>query len=431
VSEPRIAVLGVNHRSAPLALRERLALPDEQVPAALRALSAEADEAYVLSTCNRTELYVATREGDPAEILFSVLADRRDVSRDTLAGHTYLLIDDAAVRHLFRVASGLDSMVVGESQILGQVRDAFELATSEQSIGRVLGRVLPLALEVGKRARTETNISRGAVSPSSVAVQLARRTLGDLKPRAVLVIGAGDAAQATVRSLADAGVAEIFVANRSLPRAEEIASDVGGTAVPYAELSRALCRADIVISSTGSVDHIVLADDLRVVVELRQGRPLLCIDIAVPRDIDPAAATIPSVVLYNIDDLEALCEANLLERQREVAGVEEIVEEGLIEHRAWFSAQQVLPTIGALYQRAESIRRTEMERTVRRLSTLTAQDRDLIDVMTSAIVRRILHGPVAALKARTGDPDAQDLAQFVQELFALPPEELEAAGSAR
>jgi glutamyl-tRNA reductase len=179
------------------------------------------------------------------------------------------------------------------------------------------------------------------------------------------------------------------------------------------------------------VDHIVLADDLRVVVELRQGRPLLCIDIAVPRDIDPAAATIPSVVLYNIDDLEALCEANLLERQREVAGVEEIVEEGLIEHRAWFSAQQVLPTIGALYQRAESIRRTEMERTVRRLSTLTAQDRDLIDVMTSAIVRRILHGPVAALKARTGDPDAQDLAQFVQELFALPPEELEAAGSAR
>jgi glutamyl-tRNA reductase len=431
VSETGIALLGVNHRSAPLELRERLALTDEQVPLALQALSADADEAYVLSTCNRTELYVVTRDSDPDEILFSILAERRNVARDALAGHAYLLAGDAAVRHLFRVACGLDSMVVGESQILGQVRHAFDLAQSEQSVGRVLGRVLPLALEVGKRARTETNISRGAVSPSSVAVQLARQALGDLEQRSVLVIGAGDAAQATVRSLADDGVAEIVVSNRSLSRAEAIASEVGGTAVPYAELSKALCRADIVISSTGAADHIVLADDLRVVAELRDQRPLLCIDIAVPRDIDPDAATIPSIVLYNVDDLEALCEANLKEREREVAGVEEIVEEGLLEYRTWYSAQQVLPTIGALYQRAESIRRTEMERTVRRLSALSAQDRDLIDVMTAAIVRRILHGPVAALKARTGDPDVQDLAQFVQELFALPPEEYEAAGSAR
>jgi glutamyl-tRNA reductase len=431
MSETRIALLGVNHRSAPLALRERLALTEEQVPGALRELSVDADEAFVLSTCNRTELCVVSRGDDPGEDLFSILANRRDVTRDELAGHTYLLFGDAAVRHLFRVACGLDSMVVGESQILGQVRDAFELALSERTIGRVLGRVLPLALEVGKRARTETNISRGAVSPSSVAVQLARQALGDLQASSVLVIGAGDAAQATVRSLADAGVAQIVVANRSLTRAEDIASDVGGTAVPYAELSQALCCADIVISSTGAADHIVLADDLRVVAELRGGRPLLCIDIAVPRDIDPDAAKIPSIVLYNVDDLEALCAANLQERQREVAGVEEIVEEGLLEYRTWYSAQQVLPTIGALYQRAESIRRTELERTVRRLPALSAQDRDLIDVMTAAIVRRILHGPVAALKARTGDPDVQDLAQVVQELFALAPEEFEAAGSAR
>jgi glutamyl-tRNA reductase len=431
MSDTRIALLGVNHRSAPLALRERLALTDEQVPEVLQALSATGDEAYVLSTCNRTELCLVTRSDDPGEILFSILADRREVARDVLAGHTYLLPDDAAVRHLFRVASGLDSMVVGESQILGQLRDAYELALSARSVGRILGRVLPLALETGKRARTETGISRGAVSPSSVAVQLARRALGDLTQQSVLVIGAGDAAQATVRSLADAGVAAIVVANRSLDRAQDVASAVGGTAVPYAELSGALCQADIVISSTGAADHIVLADDLRVVVELREGRPLLCIDIAVPRDIDPEAATIAGIVLYNVDDLEALCAANLKEREREVAGVEEIVEEGLIEYRSWYSAQQVLPTIGALYQHAESIRRNELERTVRRLPALSAQDQDLLDVMTAAIVRRILHGPVAALKARTGDPDVNELAHFVQELFALPPEELEAAGSAR
>jgi glutamyl-tRNA reductase len=414
-----------------VALRERLALTDDHVPQALHTLAADGDEAYILSTCNRTEFAVVSHDADPGELLFATLADRRNVSRDALVGHTYLLFDDAAVRHLFRVASGLDSMILGESQILGQVRDAYEVALAERSIGRVLGRVLPLALEVGKRARTETNISRGAVSPSSVAVQLARRALGELEHRTVLVIGAGDAAQATVRSLVDAGVGRILVANRSVARAEAIASEVGGTAVPYSELSEALCRADIVISSTGAADHIVLADDLRVVVELREGRPLLCVDIAVPRDIDPAAAAIPSVVLYNVDDLEAVAAANLQDRQREVGGVEEIVEEGLLEYRTWSNAQHVLPTIGALYQRAEAIRRTELERTIRRLPALSSADRDLIDVMTASIVRRILHGPVAALKSHTGDPSAQHLVHAVQELFELPPEELETASSAR
>jgi glutamyl-tRNA reductase len=431
VNEARIALLGVNHRSAPLALRERLALTDEGVPEALRVLANQADEAYVLSTCNRTELIVVARDADPAEILFAALADRRDVPRDALAGHTYLFFDDAAVRHLFRVACGLDSMVLGESQILGQVRDAYNLALSEQSIGRTLGRVLPLALEVGKRARTETSIGLGAVSPSSIAVQLARRALSNLEQCAVLVIGAGDAAQATARSLVDAGVGDILVANRSLARAEAVASAVGGTAVPYDDLSQALTRADIVISSTGAPSHIVSADDLRAVFRHREGRPLLCIDIAVPRDIDPEAVKVPGVVLYNVDDLDALSEANLHDRGREVAGVEEIVEEGMLEYRTWSLAQQVLPTIGALYQKAEAIRRTELERAMRRMPGLSAQDHDRLDVMTASIVRRILHGPVAALKARTGDPDAHDLAQFVQELFALPPEEFEAAGSAR
>ncbi len=431
MNEYRIALLGVNHRSSPLALRERLALTDERVPEALHTLAEQADEAYVLSTCNRTELVVVARDADPGEILFAALADRRDVPRDALAGHTYLFFDDAAVRHLFRVACGLDSMVLGESQILGQVRDAYNLALAEQTIGRTLGRILPLALEVGKRARAETAIGLGAISPSSVAVQLARRALSDLEQRSVLVIGAGDAAQATVRSLVDAGVGDILVANRSLARAEAVASDVGGTAVPYDGLNEALTRADIVISSTGAPDHIVTADDLRALSHERGGRPLLCIDIAVPRDIDPEAGNVPGVVLYNVDDLDALSEANLQDRGREVAGVEEIVEEGVLEYRTWSIAQRVLPTIGALYQKAEAIRQTELERTVRRLPGLSAEERDLLDVMTASIVRRILHGPVAALKARTGDPDAQDLALFVQELFALPPEEFEAAGSAR
>lgn len=412
-------LFGVNHRSAPIDLRERLAFTDDELEPALEGLSAFSPEAFILSTCNRLELYVVTEVPEPRAALAQFLGDWRGVPVADLEGHSYALAGEEAVRNLLRVATGLDSMVLGEAQILGQVRDAFEVAVAAGTVGRLLGRLLPLAVEVGRRARSETRIGRGSLSPSSVAVDLAKRALGDLRTRSVLVVGAGDAAQTTVRSLVDAGVAEIVVVNRSFQRALEVASAVGGRTVPYRELVEALVDADIVICSTGASEHVIAAVDVHNAMVRRGGRSLLCIDIAVPRDIDPAAAQIPSVLLYNIDDLEMVSAANLQDRQGEVAAVEAIIDDGLADYRTWYGAQKVIPTIGALYQRAESIRRMEVDRTVRRLRELSADERDLIDVMTSSIVRRLLHGPVAALKAGSDHPQAEDLARLVQELFSL------------
>ncbi|MBM2810456.1 MAG: glutamyl-tRNA reductase [Chloroflexi bacterium] len=423
-ARPTLSLLGVSHRTAPLELRERLAFTDERLPHALRALLEFAGEAYVLSTCNRTELYAVT-EDDQAPALIQFLANERGVEPSDLEDHTYGLTDDAAIRHLFEVACGLDSMVLGEAQILGQVRDALEWARGAGTVGRLLGRALPLAIEMGKRARAETNIGRGAVSPSSVAVELARRVHGDLQNRCVLVIGAGEAGQATVRSLMDDGLSQILVVNRSFARAEDVAHAVGGRAVPFDDLVEALTAADIVISSTSSVEPVVSVADARRAMSARLQRRLLCIDIAVPRDIAPDVAEIPGVVLYNVDDLQAGSMANLEGRQSEVAAVESIIDEGLAGFRAWREAESLVPTIGALYQQAEAIRRSEMDRTMRRFPTLSAEQQDMIDVMTASIVRRILHGPVSALKAKSGNPDAEQLASSVRELFSLPFDERE------
>lgn len=425
---PTITLVGFNHRSTPIGLREQLAYAEKEIPMALDELSMFVDEAYLLSTCNRTELYVVADPPVHVDSLLRYLAESRDVLFDALGGHYYAPRDDQAVQHLLEVASGLDSMVLGEAQILGQVADAFESASATGTIGRVLGRVLPLALEVGKRARTESRIGQGLVSTSSVAVDLARGALGDLRRRSVLVIGAGDAAHATVRSLRDAGVGRIVVANRSMERGEAIAASVGGVAIPQAEIVVALESVDMVISSTAATEHVVSATDVASAMARRDGRRLLCIDIAVPRDLDPTLAEIPGVLLYNVDDLEATCAANLEDRHREIAVVKTLVDEGVEDYRTWRTIQPVIPTIGALYRRAEAIRRAEVDRTLRRLGKLSESDLHLIDAMTSSIVRRILHDPVTTLRARGGDPDVQTLARSVQELFRLPSEDAEFAG---
>ena len=414
-SLPTLTLVGLSHRTAPVELRERLAFSEPALRRALDQLGSGMTEALVLSTCNRTELYLVSGEARATEDL---LARLRGIETLDLVGSCYRFEDELAVSHLLRVASGLDSMVLGETQILGQVRDALETATAAGSAGRMLGRIVPLALEVGKRARSETGISRRALSPSSVAVELARQTLGDLRPVAALVIGAGDASRAAARSLKAAGVTRIMVANRSFDRAEALADSIDGEPLPYAELERGLRAADLVIAATGSSDHVLTASLLA---EARRDRNqhLLCIDLAMPRDIDPAVAFLPGVTLHNIDDLEAICAANLQDRVNEIAAVEAIVEEGMADYREWRAVEPLVPTLGALYQRAEVIRRAELDRTVPRLIGLSQEDKDLIDVMTAAIVRRLLHTPVAALRARAGDPRAPELAQLTQELFAL------------
>lgn len=411
------SVVGINYRSAPMDLRERVALAEDDLPAALRTLGARTQECLILSTCNRTELYLVPGGPISGE---GLIAELRGLATAELQGHFYELSDEQAVRHLLRVATGLDSMVLGETQILGQVRTAFETALRNGTVGRILGRILPLAVEVGKRARTETGISRRALSPSSVAVELARRSLGDLTSASALVIGAGEAGRATARSLQAAGVWRVLVANRSPERGRHLASSIGAQLIPYGQLGSAIEQADIVITSTGASDHVLTKDLVLQALDRRQGRPLLCIDIAVPRDIDPAVANLPAVTLYNIDDLEEISQENLRLRVGEITAVEELVEEGIGDYRAWRAVEPLVPTIGALYQRAEAIRRSELDRTLPRLRGLAGEERDLIDVMTASIVRRLLHGSVAALKARGHGPGAEQLAGLARELFGLP-----------
>ncbi len=411
-----LTLVGASHHTAPVELRERLAFPDDQIPMGLRALLTDADEAFILSTCNRTEVYLVG-EGAPASA--ALLATLRDLPEEDFNTRVYEMREGDAVRHLLRVASGLDSMVLGETQILGQIKDAFERASNAKAVGRVLGRVLPLAIEVGKRARTNTEISRRLISPSSVAVELARQTLGDLRPLTALVLGAGEAGRATARSLKAAGVKTILVANRSPERGSELAHLIGGAPLPYADLGAGLVQADIVIASTGAADHVMTVEIVAEAMRQRPLRPLLCIDIAMPRDIDPEVGHLPGVVLHNIDDLESICEANLRDRETEIAAVETIVDDGLDAYHDWRTVEPLLPTISGLYRWAETIRQGELERTFPRLSGLSAEDRDRIDVMTSSIVRRLLHTPVAALKARSHDPRASELADLARELFSL------------
>jgi glutamyl-tRNA reductase len=421
-----VALLGVNHRSAPVDLRERLAIGDDALQRAVEALRELGEEAYILSTCNRTELYLVGG-AEPRAALIAFLSRFRQVSPTDLLAHCYYLTDQDAVRHLFRVASGLDSMVLGEDQILGQVRGAFQTAQSAGAIDHGLGKLLPMAIEVGRRVRTDTNISRGSLSPSSVAVSLAQRTLGDLRSRSVLVIGAGEAGKATARSLSQAGVGQILATNRSADRIAHLAEAVPATVVPYEELAETLCAADIAISCTSASEHIMTVDDVRAVMGKRPERPLLCIDIAVPRDFDPAIGDIPGVHLYNIDDLEASCAENRYERVHEASAAEAIVDEAVEEHRAWSRTQTLAPVIGTLYARAEAIRQAEVERTLGRLESLSGDDRALIDLMTSSIVKRLLHGPVSALKTQADGSNGSELARLARDLFALPADESSAA----
>jgi glutamyl-tRNA reductase len=420
---PTLAVLGLNHRTAPVELRERLAFSDEMLPGALTALAARGDEAYILTTCNRTELYFVIEQAEAKTELVDFLASTQQVSDIEFEPHAYYLVDEEAAQHLFRVASGLDSMVLGEDQVLGQVRTAFQTAQAAGTIDRSLGRLLPMALEVGKRVRSDTRIGRGALSPSSVAVSLAQQTLGDLRARSVLVIGAGDAGKATARSLMAAGVDRIVVTNRSSPRARDVTAGLPAVAVPYSELGVALRAADIAISCTSASEHIVSADAIRDVMVDRANRPLLCIDIAVPRDFEPAVADVPGVHLYNIDDLEEACADNRDERALEAAAAEAIVDEAVEEYRLWNQTRALERAIGELYERADAIRHAEIERTLNRLAPLSSNDRQLIDSMTSSIVKRLLHSPVSALRDRAGEANSGALAQLARELFGLPVED--------
>jgi glutamyl-tRNA reductase len=416
--ETVVTCVGLNHQTSPVEEREQLAFSADELPQAVAGLGEALGGAVLLSTCNRTELYATLPQGSTeAGRLIALLNGIKGSSVDAARFYTYQ--HDEAIRHLFRVAAGIDSMVLGESQILGQVRDSMSAATQAGTLNGALSKLFHAAIGAGKRARTETHIGRHAISVGSAAVTLARRALGDLSDKTVLVISAGSMGKLAARALAETGGAQIVVANRTRERAQELAAEMGPgvQGVALADLHATLSGADIVISGTAAEGFIVRAGDVMSVMAGRNGRGLLFIDIAVPRDIDPAVAEVQGVHLFDIDDIEAVTASGLNGREREVERVETIIEEEVSAFLDWWRSLDVVPVIAALRERAEAIRRQEVERTLGRLTDLDDESRQRIEAMTAAIVKKMLDRPIARLK---DGADKGLYMEALEDLFDLP-----------
>jgi glutamyl-tRNA reductase len=417
-----VVVIGLNHRSTPLDLLERMTISDAALPKALHDLISHDDvsEAIVLSTCNRTEVYiVAERFHRAYEDVRDFLAEVGFLAPEDFSDHLYTHYDVDAVAHLFSVAAGIDSAVLGESEVLGQVKVAWHRAREESAAGAGLNLLFRHALEVGKRARTETGIARNITSVSQAAVALAAERLGGLAGRRVLVLGAGDMGEAMSLGLAKAGVADIAVANRTWERAVEVAGRINGRAVRLADVPAAMAEVDVLLSSTGAATPLFEIDDLREIVAGRAGQPLLIVDIAVPRDIDPSVGSLEGVTLLDMDDLRAFAEAGTHARKREVAAVQAIVDDELERYLGVTSAREVAPTIVALRERAEQVRRAELERFRSRLESLDEVQIEAVEGLTRGIISKLLHEPSIALKDAAGSPRGDRLVATLRDLFGI------------
>jgi glutamyl-tRNA reductase len=415
-------VAGLNHRNAPVALREQLAVEDDKLRELLLGLQASEamSEVVVLSTCNRVEVYgVAEAPGEARALAFRHLCRHRGVELATVEPLLYTHLDDAAVHHAFRVAASLDSMLIGEPQILGQVKDAFALAQACQTVGPRLHPLFSQAFSVAKRVRTETEIARHAVSVSFAAVELAKKIFDGLSGRAVLLVGAGKMSELAARHLVEQGAFPIYVANRTWARAQELARALAGTPVPWDELATALATVDIVVTSTGAPEPVVTGPLVSRVMHGRRGRPLFFIDIAVPRDVEAGVDALEDVYRYDIDDLKQVVDANLRERAREALRAEALVEREVGKFLARQGDAEVIPTIVSLRGRLEEIRAGEVRRTLARLPDASPETRAAIEALSAAIVNKILHVPVTKLRESSRAGAGRSWLELVHELFGL------------
>ena len=418
-------VVGLNHRTVPLPVLERVTVPPALVPKALRDLAGREylAEVALLSTCNRTEVYACCTKFHPGVADASeFLAEQAGMRAADLTEHIYSYYDEAAVAHLFGVAAGVDSVILGEGQILGQVRDALKVAEEEGTAQQSLARIFRFAIEVGKRSRAETGIGRGAVSLSSAAVALAAERLGTLVERRVLVLGAGEMGEGMARSLAGSGVAEVVVAGRGTERSTELAIRVGGRAIPIEQLPQALVSADLVLTSTGSTEIVISQDEIELAMQRRFGRELLIVDIAVPRDVDPAVADVPGVTLLDMDDLKAFAESSMDRRRREVARVRRIISAELERLRTERTAREVAPLVSALRSRGEDVRLAELERFRSKLEGVDPKTAEAIEALTRGIVAKLLHEPTVRVKEAAGSGRGELYADALSALFDLDPE---------
>jgi len=417
-----LVLVGLSHHTAPVELREQVDFVRRGLAETLAELMnrPELGEAVVLSTCNRAELYATCADPAAAEhAMRTFLAEFHGLEPDLVAPHLYALTGDAAARHLFRVAAGMDSLVVGEPQILGQVKDAYTTAAERHCTGALLNRLFHWAFAVGKRVRSETGLSEGAVSVSFAAVSLARKIFGRLNELTVLVLGTGEMGALTARHLQGQRVKRMLLASRTEAHAAVLADEIGAAVVPWSDVATALGASDIVVTATGSPEFIVTRQHVQEAMRTGRTRPLFLIDIAVPRDIEPSAGDLEQVFLYNIDDLRGIVQENLARRSAEVQQATHIVEEEVTGFIAWLRSRDAIPTVVALRQRFESIRRTELKRLEPKIAELSPEARARIDEITRLIVEKLLLTPTEQLKAASDDETVLAYSDALSRLFSL------------
>lgn len=424
-----LLVVGLSHKTAPIEIRERLTFPAHRQAEALALLVADpaVAEAVIVSTCNRTEIYaVAAGDDEGVDAVIAFMADYHDLDRHELVRSLYITKGVDVVHHLFRVVASLDSMVIGEAQILGQVKEAYDHAFENGATGLALNKLFRQSFVVGKRVRTETEIGENAVSISYAAVELAKKVFDTLAGRTILILGAGKMSELTAKHLVSNGVRSVLVANRTYEHAQELAERFDGEAIRYDDLYERMRGADIVISSTAATHYVITKEQVSLAMRGRGGRPLFLIDIAVPRDIEPAVNELSNVFLYDIDDLSGVVESNLEERMREAERAEHIITEEITSFARWRESLEVVPTVAAIRAKADVIRRSELEKACKRLGGLSEKDWETIDALTCAIVNKMLHGPTQRLKQAAEAKDGYAYVEAARHLYGL--EESEARG---
>jgi glutamyl-tRNA reductase len=418
----KLVLIGMNHKTAPLEIRERLSLSFEDGIDPLKEIMKLPlmMEAFYLSTCNRVEVLAnATEVEEAIRDLKNFIFRHGNLSAIELEQCLYVYCDQEAVRHLFRVTSSIDSMIMGEPQILGQVKDAYRRAVEANTSGVILNKILHHAFRAAKRVRTETGIAHNAVSVSFAAIELAKKIFGTLQGKTVLLIGAGEMSELAARHLFDRGVGRLYIANRTYERALRMAEAVQGVAVRFEQVAEKLRDADIVISSTGASGYILTEQMVAATLHRKKNRLLFLVDIAVPRDIEPTAGDIDNVYLYNIDDLQGVVDENLQSRKREVQKAETIIDEEVLKHLAWINTLQVVPTIVSLREKANAIMKGELEKTASWTQNLTKEDRKQIEVLITSIINKILHDPITSLKEESQDQIAVPYIAALRRLFRL------------
>ncbi|HXA63823.1 MAG TPA: glutamyl-tRNA reductase [Bryobacteraceae bacterium] len=417
----RFSITGVNHKSAPVEVRERLAFDEPSIAAALLDLKSRPGfcEGMILSTCNRVEVALTCEDATALLAVDEFLADTRHVARDWVTPYLYRYEDGDAIRHLFRVASSLDSMVVGEPQILGQLKSAYALAKEHGAVSGFLDTLLTRAFNVAKRVRSETEIGANAVSVSYAAVELARDIFGTLDDKKVMIVGAGKMSELAARHLRRSGATHIFVTNRTPERAVEMAQVFDGKIIEYTKLMAFLPEVDIVITSSGAPHYILTRDEMKKVIDARRNRPMFLIDIAVPRNIEPSVNKLDNVFLYDIDDLQKVVDTNLVGRMESAEEAEAIIREEVERMMARLKTREVVPTIVSLQEQLEKLRIGELTRMRGKFGALTPEQEEALIALTKGIINKIAHGPISELRRQANEPDGHQIVLAIRKVFRL------------